>query len=510
MAERNKILNTILKGAAVTSVGIFFSKALSYFYRVIVARMLGTEAYGNLSIGIMVVGIATTIGIFSLHEALNNYIPKYKQRDDWSGIKGLVKSTFKIGLLASLFTSLALFFGSGIIANRIFEEPELVNVIKIMALVPPFSIIGSLALDTTKGLQIAKYHAFTRQIMQPIVQLIATVVLVVLGFEIAGAAFGWFLGAFASAVLGLYFMEYRAGPILRRDVSGRNQGEKALRYSFPLLLSGAVGTVVGWTDTAFLGYFLDSTAVGLYNAALPTALLLLIPYQALSSLVLPSMSEVIERDDRELSSTLKTVARWTFMISFPIFCLMALFSEQILHVLFGTDFTSASTALTILSFGYLFSASVGHLDSVVKALGHTNLIFKNTLVNVVVNIALNIILIPSYGMIGAAVATTISTVFAQSLLLFEVYYFQGSSPFTSSTLKPAFSAGISLVTVYILLKIVFNTVPLWALLPGIISYLLLYLIFTYLLGLEEADKEILETINTKVKESRAFSQISSK
>ena len=492
MDKEQNILDTILKGAAVTSIGIFFSKAMSYVYRAVVARMLGTEAYGNLSLGIMVVGIATTIGIFSLHEALKNYVPKYKERDDWRGIKGLVQSTFKIGLLASLFASLALFFGSDIIANRIFGEPELVNVIKIMALVPPFSIIGSLALDTTKGLKIAKYHAFTRQIMQPIVQLIGTVILVLLGFNIAGAAFGWFLGAFASAILGIYFMEYKAGPILRRDVDGRNQGEKALRYSFPLLMSGAVGSIVGWTDTAFLGYFLDSSAVGLYNAALPTALLLLIPYQALASLVLPSMSEVIERDDKELSSTLKTVARWTFMISFPMFCLMALFSEEVLFVLFGADFTSASTALAILSFGYLFSASVGHLDSVVKALDRTQLIFKNTLVNVVVNIALNILLIPTYGMIGAAIATTVSTIFAQGLLLIEVYYFKKTVPFSIKSLKPAFSAGIALISVYAALKMLFNTVPWWALFPGAIAYLVIYVAITYFLGLEETDKEMIE------------------
>lgn len=498
MAEENEILDTILKGAAVTTVGIFFSKAISYFYRAIVARMLGTEAYGDLSIAIMLISITTTIGLFSLHEPLKNFIPKYKERGDWLRIKGMVISTFNIGIITSIISSVILFSGSNIIAITIFDNPDLIPLIKIMALVPPFSIIGSLALDTTQGLKIAKYHAISRQIVQPLIQLLASIALIFLGFNVAGAAFGWFLGAFSSAILGVYFMEYKAGPIIRRAGKAPKEGKKALKYSFPLILSGAVGSIVGWTDTAFLGYYLDSSAVGLYNAALPTALLLLIPYQALASLVLPSMSEVIERDDKQLSSTLKTVTRWTFMISFPLFCLMALFSEEVLYVLFGTDFTSASTALAILSFGYLFSASVGHLDSVVKALGHTQLIFKNTLVNVVVNIALNILLIPTYGMIGAAVATTVSTIFAQGLLLAEVYYLKKTVPFSWQTIKPMMSSIFSLIIVYIAIKSIFKIVPWWALFPGGLVYFIIYAATSYVLGIEEEDKEMIGKIRNKI------------
>ena len=491
--ENRDILETVAKGAGITAFGMFASKFLAYLYRTAVARTVGPESYGQISIGLMVAGIGITLSSLSLDSAILNYLPKYRHNENEEKVRGIVKSAFTLALPASVLLSASIFLSSEFIATAIFESAELTSVIRIFSLAIPFGVVTKISLDVTKAYKTAKYYVWIRQIGQNIIQLVAAVGLILLGYKLSGAAGGWLIGAVGGGIISLYIMEKKFGPLLFSTKEDTREYRKIFRYSYPLILAGAIGSILGWTDTFFLGYYVNETSVGLYNAALPTAMLMLIPYQALAALVMPSMSEVIERDDKDLTKLLKTLTRWTFTLSFPAFCLMFLFSDQVLHILFGAEYTKAATSLTILAFGYLYSTSVGHLDSVIKAIEKTKILYKNAAVNFVVNIGLNILLIPKLGIKGAALATTGSIIFSQTLLLIEVYYFQNTQPFSLASIKPILSALAAVFVTYIGINHFFQNVPLWALIPGFLVFGIVYLIVLYSMnGIQEDEVKILK------------------
>ena len=494
MSEENQdILETLAKGAGITAFGMFASKFLAYLYRTLVARMVGPESYGQISIGLMIAGLGITLSSLSLDSAILNYLPKYRHNENERKIRGIVKSAFTLAIPASVVLSGLVFFFSEFIATAVFENSGLVPVIRIFAIAIPFGVVTKISLDVTKAYKTAKYQVWIRQIGQNIVQVIAAAALIFLGYEVAGAAGGWLIGAIAGGIVSVYIMEKKFGPLLFSRKEDTREYGKIFRYSYPLILAGAIGSILGWTDTFFLGYYMQETSVGLYNAALPTAMLMMIPYQALAALVMPSMSEVIERDDKDLTKLLKTLTRWTFTLSFPAFCLMFLFSEQVLHILFGAEYTKAATSLTILAFGYLYSTSVGHLDSVIKAIEKTKILYKNAAINFVVNIGLNILLIPKFGIRGAALATTGSIIFSQTLLLAEVYYFKDTQPFSPESVKPVLSALAAVFVTYIGINHFFQNVPLWALIPGALVFGIVYLIVLYSMnGIQEDEVKILK------------------
>jgi O-antigen/teichoic acid export membrane protein len=496
MSEENQdILESVAKGAGITAFGMFASKFLAYLYRTLVARTVGPESYGQISIGLMIAGLGITLSSLSLDSAILNYLPKYRHNENEKKIRGIVKSAFTLAIPASVVLSGLVFFFSEFIATAVFGNSGLTPVIQIFAVAIPFGVVTKISLDVTKAYKTAKYQVWIRQIGQNIVQVIAAAALIFLGFDVAGAAGGWLTGSIAGGIVSVYIMEKKFGPLLFSRKEDTREYRKIFRYSYPLILAGAIGSILGWTDTFFIGYYMQETSVGLYNAALPTAMLMMIPYQALAALVMPSMSETIEREDKDLSKLLKTLTRWTFTLSFPAFCLMFLFSDQALHILFGAEYTSAATSLTILAFGYLYSSSVGHLDSVIKAIEKTKILYKNAAVNFVVNIGLNIILIPKLGIIGAALATTGSIVFSQTLLLAEVYYFRNTQPFSFDSIKPVISASVALVITYLALNQLFNIVPLWALIPGVSLFGLIYLTILYLSGgIQSKEKKVLKEI----------------
>ncbi len=486
----NRTLNILVKGAGLAALGMVISKFLSYLYRAVVARMIGPEAYGQLSLALMVLNVVGVIAYLGLDTGMQKFIAKYREKNEPSSIRGTFLSAFHIGIPVALTMSAIMFLSADFVAMNIFESPELAPLIKVLAFVPPFGVVSQISLSTTLGFEKMKYRVLTKQVFQNIVQLLATVGFIYMGYGVVGAAGGWLVGTVLGAFAILYFAWKLIGP-LKGTTRDYNHHE-LFNYSFPLLLSGVIGTLLGMADTALIGYFMDDASVGFYNAALPIAALILLPYSAFSGLALPSMSRVVESEELELSSVLKTLTRWTFLVSFPAAVLMILFSEQVLHLLFGREYTVASTALIILSLGYMFSTAVGHLGKVIKAIGRTEIIFRNTVGNLFLNIILNVILIPRYGIVGAAIATAVSTVFVNTLLLIETYYFERTHPFSRHNWKPVAAAIPGVILIYFALETLYTTVPFWTLVPGGIAFGVIYLLAVIGLGaVREEDRDII-------------------
>ncbi len=502
---RSSIINAIVKGAGIAAVGAIVSKLLTYVYRLAVARYIGPEAYGQLTLALTFLSITGTLSLLSVNQSIVKYVSEYRANDDWASIKGAVLSSLHLIMPTSVINILVMYFTAGFVARNIFKNssPEFIFIIQILAFVAPFSNTSSVFIDTIKAFKKMRYVVFTNRIFQNLVQLVVTLILVSLGYGLIGAAWGWLAGVALSSLLAFYFMERKIGPIIFRDVKPNYQRRKILRFSTPLLFSALMATILGWIDTIILGYYLSESLVGIYNAAFPTAMLVLIPYSALNTLALPSLSEVHETGETSLSTIVKTIARWAVIASFPLFILMALFSEQVLHLLFGKQYIPAATALIILSAANITSAMIGPLSDLLKSVERTDILFKNSVVALVLNTSFNIFFIPEWGLglgiEGAALATFLTTILMNVVIVAEAYYFESVTPFHVDIWKPVLAAIVPLVLVYAGLKMLFTTVPLWVLFPAGIVFAALYLAtFVLLGGINERDIEIIEGVGEKI------------
>lgn len=499
---RQETLNTLVRGAGYASIGIVFSKVMAYFYRAVVAR-IGPEAYGQLSLGITVMSIFGTLSIFALNQAIKKYVAEHSSEGDFASVKGTVLSALSVTLPLSLVAAAIMFFGAEFIAVGIFESQGLVPIIKVMAVAVPFANLSKVSVSTITAYKKIKYRVMLNSFLTNIVQLLATLALIYLGFGVIGAAWGWALGFIAIALAAFYVMERKVGPVVTSKTGAEFHHRELLTFSYPLVLSGIIGTVLGWTDTIFLGYFMEESTVGYYNAALPTAMLMMIPMKAFGELALPSFSEISD-DTERLKKVLKSLTRWTTIATLPMFMAMALFAPEVLHLLFGQPYVKAATVLTLLSFGYLYSASVGHLSAILKSVSETKILFKNSVFNLFLNTVLNLVLIPEWGlglgMLGAAIATTTSILVMNTILVGEVYHFRKFTPFNRRVWKPIAASIPALLATYLLLNLFFPVVtPVWAMIPGGAFYAGLYgLTFLALGGLEPEDRQSLKNIGEKL------------
>lgn len=487
-----KALNALAKGAGVTAIGMMVSKALTYFYRISIARFVGPDAYGQLSLALMVTGVASTIAYLAMGQGLQKFIPEYRTRDDFASIKGTVLSALQMSLPVSIILWAITFFGAEFIAVAFFDNTAVIPLIKIISFTIITGVLTQTFFDTTLGFNKIIYKTGTVRILQNIIQLGVTLALLVLGFNVASAAWGWLAGSVVSMILGLYFLERKVGPIITSKIKPNYNRRKLLRFSSPLLLSGLIGTLMGWADTGLLGYYMTDFEVGLYNAALPTAMLILLPHKAIGSLAVTSFSELKERDEKSIESSLQTATYWVFSLVFPTFLILLLFSEQTLFILFGSEYRAASMALSILAGGYLIDALMGRVGSFLQSKGHTRYLLYNNVAALTLNLILNVLLIPIYGIIGAAIATASSTILTNLLMFAEVWRKEGIISIPHQKILKIIVIGLTpLLPIIGLDRTLFLNTPYWFLIPaGLIYFGLYFALYLKILGLGEEEKEV--------------------
>ena len=164
---------------------------------------------------------------------------------------------------------------------------------------------------------------------------------------------------------------------------------------------------------------------------------------------MPVASELYARGkEQELNSIYKAVTKWVLSLALPGFLLMALFSESILMIMFGAEYVGGATALSILAFALFISSVLGPANYVLQTYGKTRIVMKGYFIGAGVNFGLNLLLIPLYGINGAAIATGFSYVLISVLYFLFVWRLARMQPFRLNHLKPAFASIISVLVVY--------------------------------------------------------------
>ena len=133
--------NKLVKGAGILFFGIVISKILTYVYRILVARMLGSEQYGLLVLGLAIGGIATIVGGLGLNAGTLRYVSFFRGKKQEAKIKGVISSSMKIGLVSSIITGIVLFLLSTILSQHVFNDLRLIPIFKIISFLIPFSVI---------------------------------------------------------------------------------------------------------------------------------------------------------------------------------------------------------------------------------------------------------------------------------------------------------------------------------------------------------------------------------
>lgn len=431
MSDREGELSSLISSAGLVTVGAIVSSFALLVERIIIGRVLTVEAYGEVSIGISLLAIGVTISLVGFSQGIPRYMARYDRRADKRGvwIAGL-----GIAGGVSLCAVLILYPNAETISSLFFEDVESVRMVRMFVLAIPLVVGLEVGIAAIRGLENTIYKVLVQDLFYPIFRIGLLFGLLLGGLELTAPAIAYIAAASLSVVL--------AHALLQRLLSlvgqFRTSARELLTFSLPLVFATIFASLLTKVDTFMLGYFRSSFEVGLYSAAYPLAQGMLVVLGAFGFLYLPLASRLDADGEREeVDAIYKVTTKWIYIITFPALLAFVAFPADVLEIFFGADYRAGAIALVVLSLGFFTNAAYGRNRETLSALGYPRYILAGNLAALVLNIALNLILIPAYGVVGAAVTSAVS--FLSFNLLIYVILVQkfDISPFSHWSVRTA-------------------------------------------------------------------------
>lgn len=221
--------------------------------------------------------------------------------------------------------------------------------------------------------------------------------------------------AFAALTIGvlgllLFARDYGVGVKLQKA-----RFNKIFEISYPMLLASSMGLIIGWVDTFMLGYFVDEKAVGVYNVAYKVAFVSSILLTTVTTVISPNVARLSSMDQyEELKKMIKNIAQLLSAGAALIF-LLSIFNMELILSFFGKEFIVGTSALGVLLIGQFISSYSGPVAMLLQMTGHEKNFMYISIVAMLMNVILNLLLIPAYGFLGAAIASA-ATLIANNLM----------------------------------------------------------------------------------------------
>ena len=254
----------------------------------------------------------------------------------------------------------------------------------------------------------------TADFINKISRILFQVAAVFLGFGVAGLTGGFVAGMFVGSIVQLRFLDLHFMRFRWRHIKSLSL------FSFWVFLISSGSLLFMNADTVMIGYFLKNADVGIYRVIFQFTSFTLLIAVAIRTTLYPKISRWDKIGEKGLiEESLSRAFTYSFILALPMFVGGVLLGDKLLYFFYGSDFANYTT-LVILFIVQIVHIFYNFMGTYLTAMGQVKNLFKVTAVSILVNIAMNIALIPMIGISGAAVATlmtmTINTVLAQRYL----------------------------------------------------------------------------------------------
>lgn len=477
--EETEALSKIGIGSTVIVVGVALGVGFHYVFRTVLARSLGPDSYGVFVQGLGVVQTASFISLLGLHMSAPRFMSYYQGADEENLVGKTFSTAFYILLPSAIIATGVIFFFSEWISLSIFNEPALVEPLRLFSFgVIPFVLVH-LVMALFRGMQNAEYKIYIDDLAWSGGTLLFVLVFLFLDYGVEGAVYAYVLSTAFAVILGYYF--YRK--FFDRSIFSSSGliTRRLILFSWPLFISSVLLMTNRWMDVLMLGWLSESSQAGIYDVSYAIAGMLAFLIGSLNYMFMPVASELYgEGKISQILEIYSTATRWITITVMPLLAGILIFSEQIIALLFGSSYVSGALPLMILSIGFAYRAMKGPAGGILLSIGEINLRVIGIACATTVVILLNFILIPKYGMLGAAVATTSGFIIGDTVLLLMAREKLGGLPYNHKYLQILPATFLASAPIYAL-KTFFNPSPVLCVFLGAIL-VLVYLTVLYLSG----------------------------
>jgi len=395
----------IAKNTAVLLAATIISRVLSFFYVMYIARYLGAEGFGILSFALAFTGI---FGVFS-DLGLGPLTVREVARD-----KSLAKKYLNNIIVMKTILVTITFALIAIVINILGYPEQTIKVVYFIALSVIFNAFSGMFYSIFRAFEKMEYQSLG-QILSSVLMLVGALFAISQRFSVIGFASLYFMISVVALVYSFVISIWKfVKPKMKVDWSF---WWPTIKEALPFGLTGAFITIYLWIDSVMLSLMKGDEVVGWYNAAYRLILVLLFIPSAFNSAVFPIMSRFYVSSKNSLKFMFEKHFKYMLIIGFPIGIGITLLADRIVLLIFGAEYIPSVIALQILTWAIVFIFARTAFERVLESANKQIIVTEVFGGCALLNIILNLILIPKYSYIGAAVATLI-TDFAVFVIIF--------------------------------------------------------------------------------------------
>lgn len=506
----NDDLKKIAKSSIIVLIAIFLSKAFTYIYRILIARSYGPEIYGVFTLALMLSGWFIAASSLGLNSGLLRYISVLKVKNKKIEIKNIFWKSIFYCLISTIVSVILLFLMKNTISITWFKEPTLANFLPVFIFSIPLTVFFEIFLSTFVAYEMIGFYSIIHKVLTGFFRVLFISIFIFYGMTYSSISLSYIFSLIIPFIL-VIFATMRFFPFLfKLNLKGVFKKSKLFAelfsYSWPLLLYSFIWQIFHWTDSFMIGIFTNATQVGIYNSAIEIAFLLSIAPGLFIQLFFPLVTANYSNNNLEgVKQVSQQVGKWILFINIPIFILFLFFPNSFINLFFGNQFLAASNSLRFISAGMLLLSLSEVSNKLLSMRNKTKNILFCIIVSSLLNIILNWILIPKYGINGAAFATMISFFILGLLFMLQAYSFFSIIPIRRKIINLLFSALISSIFLFFLKKLVSSNLT--SNLLVLSTFFLLYILFSFLLkSFDKYDFMILRTSILKAFSILAFNK----
>ncbi|MCT1901860.1 flippase [Oceanobacillus sojae] len=400
--------STILKGSSFSFFINIFNLIVAFILQLVLARILGVESFGYYSFATTLLAFLILPSKLGLDIVTTRYVSAYKSKDEYGMEKGVIKSTNNIVLCASI---IILCIAMVVILNLKSIDDEFKMTLLLSLLCVPFMALTVLRQSALQAYRLILYAQLPEKVIRPILMILFSLFSYFVFKDILTSIFAiilFLLCNIIAFIIGAYFLNKKVTKNLKH-ISPEYRIKEWIHVAIPLMFVSAMYLLLGQLDVLMLG-MLDSTdSSGVYSVSLKIASVVSFGILAVNTIAAPMISEAFAQKDiyklKRISNFSSLLGSVVALISITI---LFLFSNIILGF-FGEDFKDGAVPVILLAVSNLINALAGQTGTIMNMTGQQGSLGIVLFVTVILNFILNLFLIPLYGMLGAGIATVLST-----------------------------------------------------------------------------------------------------
>ena len=488
----NQDILTAAKGGGVSFAGRLFEYLVRFVFGIMIARAIGVEQFGLYTLSITVALIASNAAMLGLHTGMVRFLPPAIRDKNDRASWGIIQVSCGLPFLISLGLSVVLFLFSAPLSNFVFDDARLNSLLKLVSVLIPIDTLGFMAYTVTISFKKPQYSALANNVVIPLAKLFLAAVFLAIGLSTLGVLAATVIASFLGLGVLIYYVN-SLFPLKRPFGDANRSSSQLLRYSFPVYLGWMVNTVRISLSTLMLGFLGLTSGVGVFAAASRFSAIGSMFFLAIGNISTPIIADLHSQGGSiQIKAFYQTTTRWMVMFNLPVFLTSLLFAKPMLSI-FGDDFTAGATSMMILAVGTLVYTITGIGANILDMSDHPKVNTTNSVLLFFLTIALNLLLVPQGGVVGASIATSVSVVLVNVVCLIEVWVLLGMQPYNRSFFKPVV-AGLAAALAAFLLNRSLDLPFLLQLIIGGGALWSIYAFALFILKLAPEDKALLERL----------------